>query len=78
MERKSVTSSNIKSIGYEPASLILEVEFKDNSIYQYYKVPVNIFNGLMQASSHGSFLDAKIKKGGYQYKQTTASIEKCN
>ena len=69
MERQYVSSSNIASIGYDPESMILEVEFLSGSVYQYYDVPQSIYEGLMAADSHGSYLSAYIKKGGYRYAQ---------
>ena len=66
MERKKVKSSNIASIGHSPT---LEVEFLNGSIYQYYGVPYNTYRGLMDAPSHGEYLDKHIKKGGFEYKQ---------
>ncbi|MHA2227478.1 MAG: KTSC domain-containing protein [Candidatus Hodarchaeales archaeon] len=68
MDRKNVRSSNIRSIGYDPDRKILEVEFKSRNIYHYYGVPLNRFNDLMTASSHGKYLNRYIK-GIYQYKK---------
>lgn len=67
MERQYVSSSNIASIGYDASDMILEVEFLNRAIYQYYDVPQSVYDGLMSASSHGSYLDAYVKKGGYRY-----------
>lgn len=67
MERQYVTSSNILSIGYDPDNMILEVEFTTGAVYQYYDVPQSIYDGLMAADSHGTFLSAYVKKGGYRY-----------
>ena len=69
MERQYVTSSNILSIGYDPNNMILEVEFTTGAVYQYYDVPQGIYDGLMAADSHGTFLSAYVKKGGYRYAQ---------
>ena len=66
MERKPVTSSNIASIGYDENTSTLEIEFLNNSIYQYFDVPQQIYQGLMQADSHGQFLAQNIK-GVYRY-----------
>lgn len=66
MERKPVTSSNIASIGYDESTSTLEIEFLNNSIYQYFDVPQQIYQGLMQADSHGQFLAQNIK-GVYRY-----------
>ncbi len=55
MERVTVTSSNIKSIGYDGQSRILEVEFLDGAVYEYYDVPAHVHAGLMSAQSHGAY-----------------------
>lgn len=68
MERVRVSSGHIDSIGYITESSILEVKFLDGSIYHYYGVGVDIFNSLMNAKSHGTFLNAYIK-GRYRYKR---------
>ena len=66
MERYSVASSNIASIGYDAPSQILEVEFLSGTIYQYYGVPKNIYDRLMQAGSKGRFLNMYISNAyGY-------------
>jgi hypothetical protein len=69
MNRTPVSSSNLVSVGYDTLNSILEIEFNSGSIYQYYNVPQSVYAGLMAASSHGSYFDANIKKGGYRYKQ---------
>lgn len=66
MERIQVESSNIASIGYDPDSETLEVEFLNGSAYQYYGVPNYHYNELMAASSHGIYLSSEIK-GSYGY-----------
>ncbi|WP_417854921.1 KTSC domain-containing protein [Xanthomarina gelatinilytica] len=67
MKRDYVNSSNLASVGYDSDSNILEVEFLKGGIYQYYDVPESEYNSLMNASSHGSYFDLNIKKGGYRY-----------
>jgi len=61
MNRIPVSSSNIASIGYDPASEVLEVEFTNGAVYQYYEVPQVIYDGLMSAPSHGVFLNGNVK-----------------
>ena len=61
MERQPVVSSNLMSVGYEPASETLEVEFKNGRIYQYYNVPQVVFDMLIMASSPGTFFNANIR-----------------
>lgn len=61
MTRQPVSSSNIASIGYDPQSQTLEIEFHPGSVYQYYGVPQSLYQGLMGASSHGSYFSQNIK-----------------
>ena len=60
MDRETVASSTVISIGYEPSSSTLEVEFK-NGVYQYYNVPEPIYEQLMASDSKGKFMHAYIK-----------------
>lgn len=60
MDRETVASSTVVSIGYEPSSSTLEVEFK-NGVYQYYNVPEPIYQQLMESDSKGKFMHAYIK-----------------
>lgn len=69
MNRYSVSSSNLKDIGYDADTQTLEIGFLDGRIYQYYNVPESVHNGLMRAESHGKYLDANVKKAGYRYRQ---------
>jgi len=61
MEREQVSSSNLVSIGYEPESETLEVEFKTSGVYQYFNVPMFMHERLMTADSVGKFFNAEIK-----------------
>ena len=67
MNRTAVKSSNIRSIGYNRADKILEVEFHSGDIFQYSEVPEFEYRGLMSAESHGRYFDRNIKKGAYRY-----------
>ena len=61
MERVVVQSSNLRSVGYDSALEILEIEFHTSSIYDYFEVPASVHAGLMNASSHGSYFHRFIK-----------------
>jgi KTSC domain len=67
MNHVSVSSSNLASVGYDFARNLLEIAFRNGSVYQYYDVPHHIYEGLMQASSHGRYFDRFIKDAGYTY-----------
>ena len=59
-ERVQVKSSNIKSVGYSKESSTLQIQFKDGSLYEYYKVPEIIYNELLISSSKGKFANRYI------------------
>lgn len=62
MEHKEVVSSNLKSIGYDEKNQILEVEFRNATIYQYKDVPVTVLDELMTAESKGKYFHDKIRE----------------
>ena len=66
MERTPVQSSNLLAIGYEPSTEILEVEFLDNSVYEYRNVPQVVYDQFMNASSLGSYFNREISQN-YPY-----------
>ena len=66
MEQIPVDSFNIASIGYDPESQTLQVEFQGGRIYQYFDVPESIFREFLAASSKGGFFHESIK-GFFRY-----------
>lgn len=62
MERLSVSSSSLASVGYNPDSETLEVEFvTTGKVYEYYNVPQFMYDRLREASSIGQFFNAEIR-----------------
>ena len=61
MERVSVSSSNIASVGHDTSSQTLEVEFLNGSIYEYYYVPEHVYQELISASSVGGYFAQRVK-----------------
>ncbi|MGD0036483.1 MAG: KTSC domain-containing protein [Bacteroidota bacterium] len=66
MDRTPVDSTNITSIGYDEDSNTLEVEFHSGAIYQYFDVPLNVYQEMIQESSKGQYFVQHIK-GYYRY-----------
>lgn len=60
MDRQAVRSSSIRSIGYDAASEILEVEFHDGGIYQYFGVSEFLYQGIMLAKSKGEYFNHRL------------------
>ena len=61
MQRQPVESTNVRSVGYDPATRTLEVEFRSAGVYQYSDVDEETFNQFMASSSKGKFLNKSIK-----------------
>lgn len=61
MDRDTVISSNVASVGYDEKSETLEIEFNNGTIYQYYNVPKPIYDEMMLSTSKGMFLNRQIK-----------------
>jgi len=47
---------------------VLEVEFLNGGIYHYLNVPSVVYDALMAAPSHGTYLNAYVK-GQYPYQK---------
>ena len=49
------------SIGYDRQTETLEIEFGSGRVYQYYGVPDNLHNEIMQTPSKGQFFNTYIR-----------------
>ncbi len=56
MQLETVDSSMIHAVGYDPKEQCLEVVFNNGKVYQYFEIPQEIYDGLMEASSKGSYM----------------------
>jgi hypothetical protein len=61
MIRYEVESSNIVAVSYSEEQQLMRVEFKNESIYDYYNIPIDYVEALLNANSKGSFLSKIIK-----------------
>lgn len=66
MDRLPVVSSNVAEVGYDPATMTLEVAFHSGSVYQYFDVPESLYQEMLHAESVGRFLHEQIKNS-YRY-----------
>jgi hypothetical protein len=64
-----VVSSDIASIAYDDEARILHVRFLDGSEYVYFDVGKNLYLGLLESSSVGSFFRKEIVDGFFRYKK---------
>jgi KTSC domain-containing protein len=60
LQMSPVSGGNIKSIGYDPATKQLHIEFAGGT-YVFDDVPGPLHEGLMKSSSKGSFFHGNVK-----------------
>jgi len=61
-------SSMIKYSEYNSENQILMIEFNNDAEYLYYNVPLEIYEGLISASSAGKFFNNVIKDN-YEFEE---------
>lgn len=62
MERQSVASSLVRSVGFDPVASVLEIELTEpRRVYQYHEVPYSAFVELMKAPSKGIYFNEFIR-----------------
>ncbi len=60
MERKRISSSKIRSAGYDPKTQVLEIEFSDGKVMSYSGVSQEVNRGFMAAPSPVAFFEDRI------------------
>jgi hypothetical protein len=60
MKREPVRSSAIRTVGFDPQSRTLEVEFINGRAYRYFDVPEFLHRGFMVAPSKGAYFNTRI------------------
>lgn len=66
IEWNETDSSNISRFGYDEVSYTLTIEFRNGSLYDYFDVPIPVYELMKSAPSKGRFLVQEIK-GNYRY-----------
>lgn len=65
MQRHEVESSVIRAIGH---TRVLEIEFESGRVYQYYDVPEDIYNAMLNSDSKGRYFNQHIR-GKFPYQE---------
>ena len=60
MERKRISSSRIRAVGYDEKSQVLEIEFNDGKLLAYSGVSPEVHRRFMSAPSPVAFFEDKI------------------
>ena len=62
MDRKKVSSSSIRSVGYDERNRVLEVEFNDGRVTQYSGVSEELHRRLVSAPSIVSYFRDNVEE----------------
>jgi hypothetical protein len=61
MDMISVSSSAINSIGYDPSTMRMRIQFAEGHAYDFCGVPAHVFQRLLAASSKGRYYNDHIR-----------------
>ena len=62
----SLSSSHLDSAGYDERLKLLQIQFVNGAMYEYYDVPKDIYIGLKTASSAYEYFQEHVK-GVYRF-----------
>jgi KTSC domain len=66
MDMVPVSSSQIAAVGYDPETMVAEVQFSNGSVYRYEGVPLGVTDEIIKSESPGRQFSASLKFG-YTY-----------
>jgi hypothetical protein len=61
VERLSVKSRILRSVGYNDSTKVLEIEFHTGLVYQYSGVPPKVYADLMHSGEIGKYFSEKVR-----------------
>lgn len=61
MNRITVDSTTLRTVGYDAERQLLHIEFQNRSVYQYFNVPATVYEELLHASSKGACFNRTIR-----------------
>jgi hypothetical protein len=62
MKRQPVTSDFCRAVAYDPARLLLEIEFSDGRVYRYADVPLEIYEDLLHSEDKRDYFECCIQE----------------
>jgi KTSC domain len=61
IETVAIESSSLAKVAYHRQQTILQVDFRDGTIYHYLGVPIQTYRDLLQADSKGAYFNHYIR-----------------
>lgn len=68
MQRVLVESTTLGSAGHDDQSAVLELQFRNGAVYQYFLVPRSVYGDLLSARSKGGYFNQNIR-GRFPYQR---------
>jgi hypothetical protein len=68
MNMTPVKSSAIAEVGHDPETRLLRLAFRSGRVYEYFDVPPDVYEDLLNAESVGEFVNRVIKPN-YEYSE---------
>lgn len=66
MQADAVESTTLVTVAYDARLELLQLEFRNRAVYQYFGVPVEVHKALLSASSKGEYFNRAIR-GRFPY-----------
>ncbi len=73
VSRVRVASSMMALVGYDPLTRVLEIQFATGAVYRYLDVPLDLYQDLLDAPSHGRLFHDRIR-GVFECRRVTDEI----
>lgn len=61
MKTVTVESTTLTTVAYDAHQQLLQIEFRNRAIYQYFDVPAAVHQDLLAASSKGGYFNQSIR-----------------
>ena len=66
MKPTVVESTTLAAVAYDAHRQLLQIEFRDRTIYRYFNVPTDVHETLLRAPSKGSYFN-RVIRGQFAY-----------
>lgn len=62
MKRQPLKSTVLRTVGYDPETAVLELEFTSGDVYRYFAVPPSVHRALVESDSPGAYFNQHVNE----------------
>lgn len=62
MKTTALASTTLATVAYDADREVLQIEFQDRSVYQYFDVPKDVHEALLRVPSKGGYFNLAIRR----------------